>query len=80
MKTNVYVGGLLALLSVAVAAEETSAIASPHCDAVKIKAVGGVGVLKVETSPEPDRYVVTIDVAKTRSAEIVRKLYQAGCL
>jgi len=81
MKISLMVSGLLLIgLSVVYAAEETSAIAAPKCDAAKVKVLGGEGVLKVEKGAWVGSYRVTIDTTKMSSADMVRTLYAAGCM
>ena len=64
----------------ALAGEETNAVASPKCDADKIKELGGDAVVKVEKGAWEGGYNVTLDTDKLTFAGLIEKLVDAGCM
>ena len=81
MKSSIYGCAVwLAFMLTANAAEETSTFVSPKCDAAKVKVLGAEGVSKVTPGTWPGSYQITVDTAKISSAEMMKKLYEAGCM
>jgi hypothetical protein len=82
MKKTIFVAIAMtfAIQSTAFAKEETSAMASPKCDAAKLKEIGGDGVVKVEKGAWEGGYNVTIETDKTNSGELIQKMVAAGCM
>ena len=68
--------------SIAMAKEETRAMASRACKADKLKQVGGSAVVKVAPAPQntPNVYRITLDTTKMTWQQLTRKLAQAKCL
>ena len=64
----------------ALAGEETSAVASPNCDAERVKELGGDGVVKVEKGAWEGGYNVTLDTDKPTIEKLIEKLVEAGCM
>ena len=70
---------LFFLLSHAAIAAEAVTVASPKCDATKIKQVGGDAIQDVKAADWKDGYSVTLDTAALSARDLTRKLQQAGC-
>lgn len=61
------------------AGEETSAMASPKCDADKLQEIGGDGVVKVEQGAWAGGYNVTLNTDELTFADLTAKMAEEGC-
>ncbi len=66
--------------SPALADEESAAVASPNCDAERIKELGGDGVVKVEKGEWEGGFNVTLETSKLTFAELIEKMAEADCM
>ena len=72
---------LVAAPGAALAANQTSALMSPKCDADKLKKLAGDALVKIgpNASGAKNIYDVTLDTAKMKFSALTQKMIKAGC-